>query len=223
MDELVKWLDRMRANVNHGSTDEDKFVTAILSAILAHLYIAWIHPFGNGNGRVARLIEVQILSESGIVPMVATNVLSDHYNKTRNNYYLALDSAQRDVGAFVKYAVKGFVDELRDQIKLVRRESLAIHWESHVHEVFGKVPNTDARARQRQLSLSLPEGRLVTPEEITELTPRLAKKYATCGERTPARDLNDLVRLGLVEKINRRHYRARREIIEAFLPPVSAY
>lgn len=221
VDRLVAWLDELRSSIGPDSSDEDRFVNAILSAILAHLYVAWIHPFGNGNGRVARLMEVQILSESGVVPMVATNLLSDHYNKTRNNYYLALDEAQRDVGAFVKYAVRGFVDELRDQIKVVRRESLAIHWESYVHEVFGRVPNTDARARQRTLALSLPQDREVTPEEITELTTRLAKQYAVCGERTPARDLNTLVKLDLVQKTNRRHYRARRELIEAFLPPVS--
>jgi Fic family protein len=41
------------------------------------------HPFGDGNGRVARLIEVQILSESGVIPDVATGLLSDHYSKTR--------------------------------------------------------------------------------------------------------------------------------------------
>lgn len=34
------------------------------------------------------------LSESGVVPLVATNLLSDHYNRTRSAYYLALDAAQ---------------------------------------------------------------------------------------------------------------------------------
>jgi Fic family protein len=34
---------------------------AILKAILAHLCLAWIHPFGDGNGRTARLVEFQIL------------------------------------------------------------------------------------------------------------------------------------------------------------------
>ncbi len=85
----MTWLDKLRSEVTAESRPEERFVNAALSAILAHLYIAWIHPFGNGNGRLARLIEVQILSESGVVPLVATNLLSDHYNKTRSAYYLA--------------------------------------------------------------------------------------------------------------------------------------
>ncbi len=33
----------------------NRVAAAILRAVLAHLYIAWIHPFGDGNGRTARL------------------------------------------------------------------------------------------------------------------------------------------------------------------------
>lgn len=221
LDQFVRWLAEMRAGVSAESSVADRFVNAVLAAIVAHLYIAWIHPFGNGNGRLARLIEVQILSESGVVPLVATNLLSNHYNKTRNAYYLALDAAQRDVNAFVKYALQGFVDELRDQIELVKRENIAIHWESYVYEVFGKKGDTTAKARQRQVALSLPEGREITPEELPDLTPALARKYAVAGERMPARDLNALVTLGLFEKTGARAYRARREIIQAFIPPTA--
>jgi Fic family protein len=221
MDRFVKWLDKLRSSATAQSTPAERFTTALLSAILAHLYIAWIHPFGNGNGRAARLIEVQILSESGVVPLVATNLLSDHYNKTRSAYYLALNAAQRDVRDFVNYALAGFIDELREQIAVVRRENLQVHWESYVYEVFRAAPSTEARARQREVALTLPHDRAVTPEEMVDLTPPLARRYARTGERTPARDLNDLVRRGLLERVGKRQYRARREIIEAFIPPVA--
>lgn len=220
VDQFVEWLEQLRTRVNSESSTEDRFVTAVLAAVLSHLYIAWIHPFGNGNGRTARLIEVQILSESGVIPLVATNLLSDHYNKTRNNYYLALDAAQQDVTDFVHYAVLGFAGELRDQIRLVQDESQRIHWESYVYEVFKNQPNTETRARQRLLALELPGDRLVSAAEAIKLTPELAARYAICGPRTPARDLNDLSKLGLVAKIGRR-YRAQHQIIQAFLPPVS--
>lgn len=221
LDRLVRWLVEMRSVVNSDSSASDRFVNAILAAIIAHLYIAWIHPFGNGNGRLARLIEVQILSESGVVPLVATNLLSNHYNKTRNAYYLALDAAQHDVNAFVSYALQGFVDELREQIEIVKRENILIHWESYVYETFRKKADTIAKSRQREVALSLPEGREITPEELTELTPALARKYAVAGERMPARDLNFLVTLGLFERTGPRTYRAKREIIQAFIPPTA--
>jgi Fic family protein len=221
VDQLVMWLEKLRSATSADSRPEDRFVNAMLSAILAHLYIAWVHPFGNGNGRLARLIEVQILSESGIVPLVATNLLSDHYNKTRPEYYLALDAAQRNVADFVRYAVRGFIGEIRDQVSEVRNESLEIHWESYVYERFKTMPSTTARDRQRQLALDMPADRAVTKEEATELTIGLAKLYAVCGERTPARDLNDLAKMGLVRKLPTRRYRAERGIIRAFLPPVA--
>lgn len=220
--QLVKWLDDLRCRVSKKSRIEERFVNAVLAAILAHLYIAWVHPFGNGNGRLARLIEVQVLSESGVVPLVATNLLSDHYNKTRSAYYLALDSAQRNVRSFVSYALRGLVDELREQIDQVRAENLEIHWESFVYETFRRTaPTTMARDRQRDVALNLRPDAVYTPEAVTELTPGLAKKYARCGDRTPARDMNDLAKMGLVEKVGYRSYRVLREKIEAFIPPVA--
>jgi Fic family protein len=221
VERFVQWLNELRSTVTKDSRPEDRFVNAVLAAVLAHLYIAWIHPFGNGNGRVARLIEVQILSESGVVPIVATNLLSDHYNKTRSAYYLALDEAQRDVNRFVGYAVRGFVDELRAQIETVRQENLAIHWESYVHEIFRSKPSTEARDRQRELALSLKQDITVHPEEVADINTSLARRYAVCGPRTPARDLNDLVKMGLARRAGSRSYVANRELIEAFIPPTA--
>ncbi len=219
LQQFVTWLEKLRSGA--GPRREDKFFVAVLSAILAHLYIAWIHPFGNGNGRLARLVEVQILSESGLVPLVATNLLSNNYNKTRDAYYRHLDAAQQDVASFVRYAVRGFVDELREQIDIVRQENLAIHWESYVYETFRGMPNTEARDRQRDLALTLQQGQTVTPEDVIELTPSLARRYALCGPRIPARDLNDLVKMELARKVARRRYQANREAIEAFIPPTA--
>jgi len=65
-----------------------------LKAVIAHLYLVWIHPFGDGNGRTARLIEFQILLNAG-VPRLRRSFSSNHYNLTRMNYYLWLDKARR--------------------------------------------------------------------------------------------------------------------------------
>lgn len=219
IDRFVRWLNELRGTVTPESPVRERFVNAMLAAMLAHLYIAWIHPFGNGNGRLARLIEVQILSESGVVPIVATNLLSDHYNKTRDHgYYRALDAAQGNVLAFIRYALAGFLDEVRAQIDVVKAENIQIHWESYVYGVFSDMPDTETRTRQRELALVMPEDRWITSKEATDLNTRLARLYARVGDRTPTRDLNDLTRLGLVLKEGRR-YRAQRSIIQAFIPP----
>lgn len=219
VERFVRWLAELRGAVTPESPVRERFVNAMLAAMLAHLYIAWIHPFGNGNGRLARLIEVQILSESGVVPIVATNLLSDHYNKTRDHgYYRALDAAQGDVVAFVRYALDGFLDEVRAQIEVVKAENVQIHWESYVYGVFSDMPDTETRTRQRELALVMPEDRWITAKDATDLNTRLARLYAKVGDRTPTRDLNDLTKLDLVLKDGRR-YRARRSIIQAFIPP----
>ncbi|MFA7364566.1 MAG: Fic family protein, partial [Aminobacteriaceae bacterium] len=45
--------------------ERNKIAAGLLKAVLAHLYLVWIHPFGDGNGRTARLLEFRFLLEAG--------------------------------------------------------------------------------------------------------------------------------------------------------------
>ena len=102
-------------------TEDKRLVYAILKAIIAHLHLSWIHPFGDGNGRVARLLEFQILIGAG-VPAASAHLLSNHYNLTRSEYYRQLDRASATGGnvvPFVSYAVRGFLDGLKQQIDVI--------------------------------------------------------------------------------------------------------
>ena len=88
------------------------FARGLTRALPAHLYIAWIHPFADGNGRTARLVEYQLLAGSGLVPTPAVHLLSNHYNLTRSYYYRVLDRSSRirpwSPVEFIAYAVDGF-------------------------------------------------------------------------------------------------------------------
>src|SRR5690606_27794914 len=130
----------------------------------------------------------------------------------------ALDAAQHDVNLFIRYALAGFLDELRAQIETVKAENIQIHWESYVYETFRSLPDTETRSRQRELALAMPGGTWITAKEATDLNTTLARFYTKVGERTPTRDLNDLCRMGLAEK-DKRRYRVRRSVIQAFIPP----
>ena len=88
---LCDWLDSQ--DFRHDDP-EWAFCLAVLRAVIAHLYLEWIHPFGDGNGRTGRLIEYQLLIASGLVSSPAAHLLSNHYNLTRNGYYRALDQAR---------------------------------------------------------------------------------------------------------------------------------
>lgn len=105
LEKLVTWLNGLQAPTGQ---PELRFPIATLKAIVAHLYIAWIHPFGDGNGRTARLIEFQLMIEAGM-PTPAAHLLSNHYNRTRDAYLVELDRTSRAEG----YPIEGFSSSMR--------------------------------------------------------------------------------------------------------------
>lgn len=201
------------------SPASDRIAFALLRAMLAHLYLAWIHPFGDGNGRTARLVEFFILIAAG-VPSPAAHLLSNHYNQTRSQYYRQLQAASDsggDVFPFIAYAATGFVDGLREQLKEIQAQQFDLTWQSFVEDSFGDRPSP-SEIRQKHLVLDLGErGDWVPTAALPALTPRLAAAYANKQPKTVTRDLNSLARRDLLEKLGAR-VRAKRERIHAFLP-----
>jgi Fic family protein len=215
LERMCEWLNAS----NEWVLDARPEATGILKAILAHLYIAWIHPFGDGNGRTARLVEYEILVSDGI-PSAAAHLLSNHYNETRSEYYRHLDIANKEIGGavrFIKYALQGLVDGLREQLQVVRQQQLTIAWRDYVRWAF-RERRTTAGQRQQDVVLALsPSDQPVPATEIRRLTPGLAEAYASKTSKTISRDLNALIKMGLIERVQG-SYRARTETILAFLP-----
>lgn len=222
LDRLCAWIEAPELNPK----DEDvRLACAIIKAVVAHLYFEWIHPFGDGNGRTGRMIEFSLLVASG-VPAPAAHLMSNHYNLTRDEYYRQLDAASRsggDVIPFIDYAVRGLLDGLREQLRIIWQQQWDIAWRDYVdeHPVFRDKDSKVAR-RQQALVLDLSAtGEATSMKAIPELTPRLARLYAPVSERTLSRDLAVLEREKLLEHTDA-GYRARKEIILAFRPPAAA-
>jgi Fic family protein len=214
LERLCQWLESPEL----AGTAENRVVFATLRAVMAHLYLAWIHPFGDGNGRTARLVELRILIAAG-VPTPAAHLLSNHYNQTRTEYYRQLDAASRtgDPLPFILYAVQGFRDGLRSQLDMIRAEQMDVAWRNFVHEAFAsKRSPTDVRRRHLVLDLSA-RGGPVPIGELPQLSPRLAASYATKTRKTLQRDVNALRAMELVD-VTADGVRARQELIVAFLP-----
>ena len=220
LDRLVNWLN---GDTFVHPDPEIQFALILAKAVYAHLYLAWIHPFGDGNGRTARLLEFAILASCGHVPVPAAHLLSNHYNLTRDRYYrelaLASKPGQSTLG-FLTYAIEGFIDGIREAIEMVRDHQLHVAWVNYVHERFGAMPNTKASSRQRLLVLAMPMTGVVPRVDLEGLTPKLAKLYAGAGPRVLSRDLNQLVKVGLLRRSGR-GYRTRSAIVQAFLPPMA--
>ena len=217
---VVRMCDWLNGPDFQGDDDggERDFMLALLKAITAHIYIAWIHPFGDGNGRTARLIEFAILTAAG-VPSVAAHLLSNHYNATRSRYYRELDHASKSGGEltrFLDYAAEGFVGELQQQLDELHGWVVQAAWTNYVYEYFGDAHTVTPR-RQRDLVLALPSDDYTPRAEVSTLTPHLAQAYANKGPKTVTRDLNALSKAGLIERTPE-GVRARRELMMSFVP-----
>tara|TARA_R110001592_G_scaffold286949_1_gene555594 strand:- start:73 stop:1275 length:1203 start_codon:yes stop_codon:yes gene_type:complete len=191
----------------------------LIKAVMAHLYLVWIHPFGDGNGRTARLLEVRILLEAG-VPSAAAHLLSNHYNHTRPEYIRQLADASRNGGnviPFIQYAVAGFVTQIRDQIETIKAQQWEVSWVNYIHEQFMTLDGA-ASKRRRDLVLELSKQKGFVPRrEIRNLSAKVATHYAGKTARTVDRDLTEVVAMGLVERTDQ-GVRALKETVLQFLP-----
>lgn len=214
-------LNRLCNWVNDEIAPPDKTMQigfAVIRAVLSHLYLAWIHPFGDGNGRTARLIEFQILLSVG-VPSIAAHLLSNHYNQTRSEYYRLLGLSNKHpegVIKFLEYAVVGMRDGLDAQIGEIRSHLRAVAWRDFVYEQF-RDKGTTAAQRQRRVALELGRKRRVSTAAISRLTPDLARDYATKTAKTVSRDINALKQMGLVV-VQKGTVSANVGILEELLP-----
>ena len=87
----------------------------VVRTLLAHFFLVTIHPFGDGNGRVSRLVEAAILHEGGY------NVhgfygLSNYFYRNGDEYKRRLQECRRqqpfNVAPFVRFGLRGFDAEL---------------------------------------------------------------------------------------------------------------
>ena len=215
---LLERLCNVLGNLSAPNIDPRAF--AILKAVFAHVYLVWIHPFGNGNGRTSRLLELAILLEAGL-PQPICHLLSNHYNQTRTNYYRELERASQTsngIYGFVSYALGGLVDGLAEQTSVIRQHQWEVAWVHFVHEQFRTARTaTDRRRRTLALALSSLDGS-TRFEDLPNLSTDVARAYANLSRRTLSRDVQALRELDLLRDAAGNTLRVNRRRILAFLP-----
>lgn len=98
----------------------------LLKTALVHHRFCWAHPFGNGNGRVVRLLSYAMLIKYGFNVQVGGRVLNPTavFCNDRNAYYamLATADAGTDEGlqTWCLYVLSGIRDELQKVDRLTR-------------------------------------------------------------------------------------------------------
>lgn len=228
-DYLLEEMCQMLNNNEFSLGNSWEIATGILKAILAHLYIAWIHPFGDGNGRTARLMEMRYCLSVGI-PAPAAHLLSNYYNETRALYYKVLDETSKSGSPFpfIEYALRGYVDQLEEQINTIRVSQNKAFWINFVYSMFtGREGEADKRKRNMLLDISEKlqptEGinndkkQWINISEIESVSGRTAKAYANRTARVKARDIQDLLSMQLIERQGSQ-IRPNFELIYAYRP-----
>lgn len=219
IDQLCNWVIK-----EFHYDDGQNFYTSVIQAIITHVYIEWIHPFGDGNGRTGRLLEFYILLRAGL-PSIVSHILSNFYNMTRSEYYRQLDVARkkRDLSCFIKYAIQGFRDGLKENLSIIQEGQFIIFWHYFIYETFAdyKYTKRDAFRRKRELILSMPINKEFDVDQLIEITPGIAKRYATVNRTTILRDLKELQDLNLLVKVGRK-YTPNTMILKAMMPSKKA-
>ena len=224
LERLCAWLEGELDLSLLADRQANQIATAILHAILAHLYIAWIHPFGDGNGRTARLVEFMLLARAG-VPLTSAQLPSNHYNLTRAEYYRQLDRAsganagRGDPIGFILYALQGLVDGLEEQRDYIDGIQLMIAWQNFVFARFRQERRSPALNRRRELVLALTDQQEPVPRTaLRHVGPAVAELYAGKTDKTLTRDINWLLKQDLIER-QPGGYRARTDRMRSFRPP----
>ncbi len=195
---LCDWLQKEFEFVS----GKQSFRDGIVQAIVTHVYIEWIHPFDDGNGRTGRLVEFYLLLRAG-VPDICAHILSNHYNDTRPEYYAHIHKAQdeRQLTSFIAYAVTGFLDGLNEVWNIVANELLQKAWRGYVYDKLASLKwSKPVFTRRRRLLLDMTPGESYNLDSIQLVSPKITRKYATVNISTVKRDIRDLTAAELLVK-----------------------
>lgn len=205
LERLCQWL---REEFKYGQA-EQSFSEVVVQAIVSHVYIEWIHPFGDGNGRTGRLVEFYILLRGGN-PDISSHILSNYYNLTRTAYYRQIEKAteSKNLSDFIEYALLGFRDGLVQTLEVIQKSQFQNTWQKLIYDKFDAIrqgSREDVFRRQRTLALEMPFDKEFTFSQVSSLTVQLAKQYTGVTEKTVQRDVEKLIELELVRKSNVGH------------------
>ena len=215
MEEYIDFINSRRLDDNH----------PVIRALLAHFFLVTIHPFGDGNGRVSRLVEAGILFQLGY------NVhgfygLSNYFYRHEQEYKSVLQQCRKsqscgpntgagllDVTPFIRFGVAGFASELKDINNFIKTKINRLVYRTMIGHALNK--RTGARRRllnQREYSLldfllsetepidpfSDTPSRRISLSELLEAN-YVQSAYRNVTRRTFHRELMRLGELGFIE------------------------
>ncbi|HSX26847.1 MAG TPA: Fic family protein [Chlamydiales bacterium] len=163
----------------------------VLKAALAHLWFVTIHPFDDGNGRIARAIADLMLARSEKSSRRFYS-LSAQIQAERKGYYQILEQTQKD-GLDVTPWIEWFLHCLARAIEKASSTLQAILHKARVWESLAEVSLNERQKKLINRLLDGFDGKLTTSKWA---------KIAKCSQDTAHRDILDLIDKGILTQNN---------------------
>ena len=177
MDKFLKWFD------------SEPPVSIVIRSAIAHFWFVSIHPFEDGNGRLARILSDMLLARGEKSEFRFYNV-SSQINKDKNHYYDILEKTQRGNGDITEWiiwyanTIIASLDEADTIVSTILNKSL--FWQK-----VAAIPLTN---RQTQILNIFLDG------YEAKITSKTWASLAKCSKDTAIRDIQDLVEKNILRE-----------------------
>jgi len=171
--------------------NSDEKIDAVLKAAIAHLWFVSIHPFDDGNGRIARALTDMLLARSENCSKRFYSI-SAEIKVLQKEYYEVLEHTQHgdgDITQWLLWFLSCFEQALHsteDTLSSVMRK--ANFWENYRDVSFNE--------RQRKIL------NMLFDDFFGKLTTSKWAKITKCSSDTALNDINDLIAKGILIKSN---------------------
>ncbi len=183
MDKFILWFNDTAPNGKHP-------LSPLIRASIAHIYFVSIHPFEDGNGRIARVLSEKILAQSVGRPVLVA--LSHTIEKKRKEYYKQLEQNNKEltVDSWVSYFSRAILDAVCHAQKLVR---FTVNKTRFFDQMQQQTNERQAKVLSRMLAAGMGgfQGGMSVKKYM---------KMTGAIERTAIRDIQALVKLGALTK-----------------------
>lgn len=175
----------------------------LIQALALHYHFAAIHPFLDGNGRTARVLEALVLQRAGLRDSLFI-AMSNYYYDEKTKYLSSLAEVRSndlDLTLFLKFGLRGVALQSGRLAGMIKNEVSRQIFRNLMHELFTRLESTRKRVIvKRQLWLL---ERLLNTEgkiEFNALVDAVRDEYKSRKNPTYAivRDVNRLGQLGAI-------------------------
>ncbi len=168
---------------------ESSEIDPVLKAAVAHLWFVTVHPFEDGNGRIARAIADMALSQAdGTRDRFYS--MSSGIEAERREYYLQLEAAQRG-GLDITGWLEWFLGCLDRTIEDTDERLSSVLLKARLWERINPNPVSERQRKVINHMLDDFKGHLTTSKYA---------KLAKCSNDTALRDIRELLERGIVVK-----------------------